>query len=80
MNDEAIYYVDYIYDGQQINPNNILDIASLDDLWGKDMDEPYVAVQGLKVSPAMVTIYDKKGYTLKIQLNNGISLLKFHAT
>lgn len=80
MTDEAIYYVDYIYDGQNINPTNILEIANYEDLWGKDIDEPYIAIKNLKISPDMVTIYDKRGYTLKIQLENNISLLKFHAT
>ena len=80
MKDEAIYYVDYIYDGQNINPKNILDIANLEELWGKDLDEPYVAIKNLKITPDMVTIYDKKGYTIKIQLQNNISLLKFQAT
>lgn len=28
----------------------------------------------------MVTIYDKKGYTLKIKTNSGIDIIKFHAT
>ena len=44
MSDEAIYYVDYIYKNNQINPTNILDIANLENLWGKDMDEPFIAV------------------------------------
>ena len=80
MTGEAIYYVDYIYQGTDINPVNILDIASLENLWGKDIDEPYVAIHSLKITPDMVTIYDKRGYTLKIQLSNRISLLKFNAT
>lgn len=80
MNSQAVYYVDYIYDGESINPQNILEIASMQDLWGKDIDEPFVAIKNLKVTPQMVTIYDKRGYTLKVQLSNNISLLKFHAT
>lgn len=80
MNDEAIYYVDYIYQGENINPSNILEIANMEDLWGKDVDEPFVAIKNLKITPQMVTIYNKRGYTLKIQLDNHISLLKFHAT
>ena len=44
------------------------------------MDEPFVAIEGLKVTPENVTIYDKKGYTIKIQTTSGISLLKFNAT
>lgn len=80
MNDEAIYYVDYIYDSNNINPTNILDIAHLEDYWGKDIDEPFVAIRNLKITPDMVTIYDKKGYTIKVSLSNNISLMKFHAT
>lgn len=80
INDEAIYYVDYIYQGDNINPTNIYDIANLEHLWGKDLDEPYVAIKNLKITPDMVTIYDKKGYTIKIQLPNKVSLLKFNAT
>lgn len=28
----------------------------------------------------MVTVYDKKGYTIKISMPNGISIMKFKAT
>ena len=80
MNDEAIYYVDYIYDANTINGQNILDIASLDDLWGKDLDQPFIAIRNLKITPDMVTIYDKRGYTLKVKTPSGIDLIKFRAT
>lgn len=79
MNDEAIYYVDYIYDSDNINVKNILDIATLDELWGKDIPQSLVAIKNLKIFPNMVTIYDKKGYTIKISLQNNISLMLFHA-
>lgn len=80
MNDQAIYYVDYIYDSNTINKQNILDIANLEDLWGKDMDEPFIAVRNLKITPDMVTIYDKRGYTIKIKTPSEIDLIKFRAT
>jgi len=38
MPDEATYYVDYIYQANNINPDDILSIANMEDLWGKDMD------------------------------------------
>ena len=62
MSSEPIYSVDYIYKGNEVNPQNIIDIADLEDLWGKDMDEPFVAIEGLKVSKDMVTLMspDKK--------------------
>lgn len=80
MNDETIYYVDYIFNGQHIHPNFVLEIANLEDLWGKDMDEPYIAIKNLKITPDMVTIYDKRGYTLKVKTQSGVDLLKFRAS
>lgn len=80
INDEAIYFVDYIFRPEQINKQSILDIAQLDYLWGKDLDQPYIAIQNLKVSPSMVTIYDKRGYTIKIHTDYGIDILKFNAS
>lgn len=76
--DEAVYYVDYIYDGTNVNPNHILDIADLNHLWGKDVDEPLIAIKGLKVTRDMVTLMspDNKP-TLKITLPNKISIIKF---
>ena len=79
--DEAVYYVDYIYKNIDVDPVNILDIAGLDDLWGKDMDEPQVAVEGLKINKNMLTLMspDKKP-TLKITLPNKVSILKFNSS
>lgn len=77
--DEAIYKVDYIYNKNNIDPKHILDIAALEDLWGKDMDEPFLALEKIKVTKDMVAVYDKKGLTLKISLPNDISLMLFNA-
>lgn len=80
MPNEPIYYVDYIYYGNNVNSNDILTIAEMDDLWGKDVQEPLICIKGIKVSSDMVTVYQKKDNTLKISLPNGISLMKFKAT
>ena len=80
MSDEAIYYVDYIYKGSEVSYQDILTIAEMEDLWGKDIEEPLVCIEGLKVSSNMVTVYQKKDNTLKISLPNGISIIKFKAT
>ena len=81
MSDEPIYYVDYIYNGIDVSSQAILDIASLDDLWGKDMDEPMVAIHDLKINEKMITLMspDKKP-TLKIILPNKVSLIKFNSS
>lgn len=78
MPNEPIYYVDYIFEGCGVQPQPILDIAALEDLWGKDMDEPYIAIQKLNVSADMLTLMSPdKRPTLKITLPNRVSLIKF---
>lgn len=80
ISDEPIYYVDYIYEGNEVSSEDILTIAGMDDLWGQNMDEPLLCIHGLKVSKDMVTVYVKKNNTLKITLPNGITLMKFDAS
>ena len=79
MSNEAIYYVDYIFEGQNCNPQIILDIANMSDYWGSEIDEALVAVNGLKVTKDMVDIYRKTTNTIKISLSNGVSIMKFNA-
>jgi single-stranded-DNA-specific exonuclease len=73
MSSEPIYFVDYIYT-DYIDAQQILDIANLDYLWGKDMSEPYVAIQGLKITADMLTLM--KSNTLKIKTGS-VDILKF---
>lgn len=78
MSEEPLYYVDYIYDGGNVNPQNILDIADMDSYWGKDIDESLIAIKGLKVTKDMVTLMSpNKTPTLKIVLPNKVSIIKF---
>lgn len=77
---EPVYFVDYIYTGNDVNPQDILSIAGLNNLWGKDFQEASIAIQDLKVSKEMVTVYRKTSNTLKITLSNGVNLMKFNAT
>ena len=80
MSDEPMYYVDYIYNGVDIKSSNILLIASLEDLWGKDMDESLIAIENLKITKDMITLMspDKKP-TLKISFE-GIDFMKFKSS
>lgn len=78
MSSEPCYLVDYIFENKDIDGNAILEIGSFDELWGKDVDEPYVAVKDLKITKDMVTFM--KGTTIKISLPNDISLIKFNST
>ena len=78
MSEEPLYYVDYIYNGDKVNSQNILDIAGMGSYWGKDVDEALVAIEKLKVTKEMVTLMSPdKTPTLKISLPNKVSLIKF---
>lgn len=79
MNGEAVYHVDYIYHGTEVNGQDIISIAGMKDLWGTGLDEAFVAVERLKVSPDMVTLYQKKTNTIKISLPNKVDIMLFNA-
>lgn len=79
MSSDVIYYVDYLYNNVNINYDQILEIASLNDLWIQDSELAYIGIENLKVSPDMVTVYTKKNLTLKITLPNKISIMLFDA-
>jgi single-stranded-DNA-specific exonuclease len=78
MSEEPVYFVDYIYEGANVNSQNILDIAEMGPYWGKDVGESYIAVEHLKVTKDMVTLMSPdKTPTLKITLPNKVSIIKF---
>lgn len=80
MKEQAVYYVDYIYQSDNVDPLALLSIADMDSLWGQNIEEPFLCIEHLKVTANMVTVYQKKDNTLKISLPNGISLIKFKAS
>ena len=80
MSDEPVYYIDHIFHGNDVDCNQILEIANHPELWGSRMDEPYMMIEDLVVTNDMVNIYEKKTNTLKITLPNGLALIKFTIT
>lgn len=69
------YKVDFIYDSMALRPEDIMSIGRYKTLWGQGIDEPYVAIEGLKVSAGNMRLL--KGNTLRIDMPNKISLIKF---
>lgn len=74
------YKVDFIYDGSNFNSSNILDIARLKHLWGQGIEEPYIAIENLKITDNVILMSPDKNPTMKIQLPNGVSLIKFKSS
>lgn len=79
ITDEAIYYVDAIWQANSDHSNEILDIANMNHLWGQGIDEALIAIEHLRVSPDIVNVYTKRGITIKITSPTGLSLLLFNA-
>ena len=81
FNFDACYRVDVIYNANDIQSNSILEIAGLKSLWGQGIEEPYIAIENIKVSKDNIVLMSRdKNPTLKITLPNGISLIKFKSS
>lgn len=78
ISSEPIYYVDYIFRGDYINGQVILDLTESNDYLGTGFERPLVYIEDLKVSAATLNVY--KGNTLKINTPSNIPLMKFGGT
>lgn len=80
VNFDITYDVDFIYNPKLIQGYDILEIAALSDFWGKNVEEPYIAIENVKVFANNIALM--KGTTLKITLadNPDISLIKFKSS
>ena len=75
------YKVDFIFNGSDFRGKDIVEIAELKSLWGQGVDEPFVAIEHINVYAGNVVLMSPdKSPTLKINLSNGTSLIKFKAT
>lgn len=75
------YKVDFIYSPSVLNAKDILDIGDIKHLWGQNIDEPLIAVENVAVTKDMITLMSRdKKPTLKIQLPNGVTCIKFKSS
>ena len=76
------YLVDKIYPaGDLITPRDVLDIDNMKHIWGTDMDEALIALEGIHITGSMVALLSPdKRPTLKFTLDNGVTMIKFGAS
>ena len=75
------YKVDFIYSAQNLNPNDILAIGGMKPLWGQNVEEAFVAIEGIKVTANNIQLMSRdKSPTLKITLPNGVACIKFKSS
>lgn len=78
---EPCYYVDFVFSADNFNGIDIIEIAELKSLWGQGIDEPYIALENVKVTANSITLMSPdKNPTLKITLPNGTTLIKFKSS
>ena len=78
MSSEPSYFVDYIWDANSVDGQKILDIADMNDFWGKDIDRSYVYIKNIKISADNFKVM--KSNTLKYELPCGIDIIQFGGT
>ena len=71
-----IYWVDFIYKSDTLNPNTILTIGQYNYLWGQSLDKPKIAIEDINITPNNIQVM--KGPSLKFTIN-GIEYIKFKA-
>lgn len=75
------YKVDFIYSISDIKPKDILQLGDLKPLWGQNIDEPLFAVENIAVTKDMIHLMSRdKNPTLKIELPNGVTCIKFKSS
>ena len=75
------YKVDYIFNHNDMNVKDILDLANLKSIWGQGVEEPLIAIENIKVHTDNIQLMSAdKNPTLKITLPNGMSLIKFKSS
>ena len=80
INFTPIYYPDIIYHSTAVIGEEILALADLNHVWGQGVEEPKVAITGVKVNASNINLFNS---TLKITLpssSQGISLVKFRSS
>jgi single-stranded-DNA-specific exonuclease len=72
------YKVDFEFDCDNFNSQDIIKIAELKSIWGQGVEEPLIALTNIKITKDNLTLMSPdKNPTLKIVLPNGTSLIKF---
>jgi single-stranded-DNA-specific exonuclease len=75
------YKVDFIFNHNDMNLNEILSLAELKSIYGQGVEEPLIAMEDIKVRTNNVKLMSPdKSPTLKITLPNGLNLLKFRSS
>ena len=70
-----------IYQGANFPKKDILKVAELKSVWGQNIPEPMIAVEHINITNKNIQLRSPdKNPTLKIDLSNGVELIKFDSS
>lgn len=73
--------VDFIWHPYDFTGKDVIDIASYQSVWGQEVAEPILAIEDIAITSERFHIMGKASTpTVKIELPNGVSLIKFKVT
>lgn len=78
---KPVYFVDYVWNYDRVNPKYVLDIAELN-IYGQDIPESKVVVKDIALDNVSVQLLgEAKGHpTIKISLPSGVDIMKFKSS
>ena len=74
------YQVDNIYLANSLQPEDVTEIGAYENIWAQNVEEPLFAIEYLKVSKDTMRWLGAKADTLRIDLPNKISFIKFRVS
>ena len=76
------YSVDLIWGNKDLCRENFLEIAEQEKIWGKGVENPLIALEGIRLYGNQIRLYglEKNRPTLNIALEDGSSLIKFKSS
>ena len=77
---EATYWVDYIFNMSNADPDILLQLAECSSFWGQDIPASQIAIEDIDISRCRCQLCGAKNNTLRMVLPNGLVLVKFGIT
>ena len=75
------YKVDFIWDFFNFKPIDVIELAELNNLWGQGIEQPKIVLEKVQITKDNLSLMSPdRNPTLKIQLPNGTSLIKFKSS
>lgn len=78
---EPVYWVDFIWTRNEVDPQIILDIADSKEYWGQNVPEPFICVRDIDLNKCQIQgLSMDKHPTIKVHLDCGVDIMKFKSS